>query len=82
MEMLSFLLNSHDKYALAATKVGSLVHFWLLTVIGYLPIILQNTSTGSLAMWCLLLPPGSQKSQVISYLVLALGILLSIFMSK
>ncbi|KAL6190711.1 hypothetical protein ACLB2K_037105 [Fragaria x ananassa] len=43
--MPSYIIN----YALAATKVRFLVDFLLPTVIGCMPMILQNTSIGSLA---------------------------------
>ncbi|KAK6139107.1 hypothetical protein DH2020_027152 [Rehmannia glutinosa] len=42
----SYIIN----YALAATKVGFVVDFLVPTVIGCLPMILQNTSIGSLAI--------------------------------
>uniref|UniRef100_A0A2P2J283 VTT domain-containing protein n=1 Tax=Rhizophora mucronata TaxID=61149 RepID=A0A2P2J283_RHIMU len=67
----SYVIN----YALAATKVGFLVDFLLPTVIGCLPMILQNTSLGSLAGAAVASTSGSQKkSQVWSYLFPLLGV--------
>ncbi|KAK3015227.1 hypothetical protein RJ639_006865 [Escallonia herrerae] len=55
----SYVIN----YGLAATKVGFLVDFLLPTVIGCLPMILQNTSIGSLAGAAVASTSGSQKSK-------------------
>ncbi|XP_073281968.1 uncharacterized protein [Primulina huaijiensis] len=73
----SYVIN----YALAATKVGFLVDFLLPTVIGCLPMILQNTSIGSLASAAVASASGSQRSQVWSYTFPLLGILSSILIS-
>ncbi|CAK9133297.1 unnamed protein product [Ilex paraguariensis] len=73
----SYVIN----YALAATKVGFVVDFLLPTGIGCLPMILQNTSIGSLASVAVASASGSQKSQVWSYLFPLLGILSSILIS-
>ncbi|XP_057951199.1 uncharacterized protein LOC131145999 [Malania oleifera] len=73
----SYVIN----YALAATEVGFLVDFLLPTVIGCLPMILQNTSIGSLAGAAVASPPGSAKSQIWSYLFPLLGIVSSILIS-
>ncbi|KAG2706343.1 hypothetical protein I3843_05G089100 [Carya illinoinensis] len=73
----SYVIN----YALAATKVGFVLDFLLPTVIGCLPMILQNTSIGSLAGAAVASSSGSQKSQVWSYLFPALGILSSFVIS-
>ncbi|KAJ8773509.1 hypothetical protein K2173_005755 [Erythroxylum novogranatense] len=73
----SYVIN----YALAATKVGFLVDFLLPTVVGCLPMILQNTSLGSLASAAVSSATGSQKSQVWSYLFPLLGIGSSILIS-
>ncbi|XP_073039435.1 uncharacterized protein [Primulina eburnea] len=73
----SYVIN----YALAATKVGFLVDFLLPTVIGCLPMILQNTSIGSLASAAVASASGSQRSQVWSYIFPLLGILSSILIS-
>ncbi|PIN23192.1 putative membrane protein [Handroanthus impetiginosus] len=73
----SYIIN----YALAATKVGFLVDFLLPTVIGCLPMILQNTSIGSLASAAVASASGSQKSQVWSYIFPLLGISSSILIS-
>ena len=75
--MPSYVIN----YALAATRVGFIVDFLLPTVIGCLPMIMQNTSIGSLAGAAVASASGSQKSQVWSYLFPALGIISSIFIS-
>ncbi|KAF2311888.1 hypothetical protein GH714_027157 [Hevea brasiliensis] len=75
--MPSYVIN----YALAATKVGFLVDFLLPTVIGCLPMILQNTSIGSLAGAAVASTSGSQKSKVWSYLFPILGIVSSILIS-
>ncbi|KAJ4720373.1 TVP38/TMEM64 family membrane protein [Melia azedarach] len=58
--MPSYVIN----YALAATKVGFILDFLLPTVIGCLPMILQNTSIGSLAGAAVASASGSQKSKV------------------
>lgn len=73
----SYVIN----YALAATNVGFLVDFLLPTVIGCLPMILQNTSIGSLASAAVGSASGSQKSQVWSYVFPLLGISSSILIS-
>ncbi|KAK2980048.1 hypothetical protein RJ640_000114 [Escallonia rubra] len=73
----SYVIN----YGLAATKVGFLVDFLLPTVIGCLPMILQNTSIGSLAGAAVASTSGSQKSKVWSYIFPLLGILSSILIS-
>ncbi|XP_077212344.1 uncharacterized protein LOC143847414 [Tasmannia lanceolata] len=75
--MPSYVIN----YALAATKVRFLVDFLLPTVIGCLPMILQNTSMGSLAGAAIASTTGSQKSQALSYLLPLLGMLSSILIS-
>ncbi|XP_058082949.1 uncharacterized protein LOC131230940 [Magnolia sinica] len=75
--MPSYVIN----YALAATKVGFLVDFLLPTVIGCLPMILQNTSIGSLAGVAVSSATGSQKSRVLSYLFPLLGIVSSVLIS-
>ena len=73
----SYVIN----YALAATKVGFVLDFLLPTVIGCLPMILQNTSIGSLAGAAVATASGSQKSQVWSYVFPLLGIVSSILIS-
>ena len=75
--MPSYVIN----YALAATNVGFIVDFLLPTVIGCLPMILQNTSIGSLAGAAVASTSGSQKSKVWSYLFPLLGIVSSILIS-
>ncbi|GFY99901.1 SNARE associated Golgi protein family [Actinidia rufa] len=72
----SYVIN----YALAATRVGFVVDFLLPTVIGCLPMILQNTSIGCLAGAAVASASGAKKSQVWSYLF-PLGILSSILIS-
>lgn len=73
----SYVIN----YALAATEVGFLVDFLLPTVIGCLPMILQNTSIGSLAGAAVSSASGSKKSQIWSYVFPLIGILSSILIS-
>ncbi|KZV44063.1 hypothetical protein F511_10734 [Dorcoceras hygrometricum] len=73
----SYVIN----YALAATKVGFVVDFLLPTAIGCLPMILQNTSIGSLASAAVTSASGSQRSQIWSYIFPLLGILSSILIS-
>ncbi|KAL5799160.1 hypothetical protein ACOSQ4_032044 [Xanthoceras sorbifolium] len=75
--MPSYVIN----YALAATNVGFIVDFLLPTVIGCLPMILQNTSIGSLAGAAVASASGSQKSQVWSYIFPLLGIVSSVLIS-
>ncbi|KAM5568424.1 hypothetical protein ABKV19_016138 [Rosa sericea] len=75
--MPSYIIN----YALAATKVRFVVDFLLPTVIGCMPMILQNTSIGSLAGAAVSSSAGSQKSKVWSYLFPVLGIMSSILIS-
>ncbi|KGN59784.1 uncharacterized protein LOC101209858 [Cucumis sativus] len=73
----SYVIN----YALAATKVGFFLDFLLPTVIGCMPMILQNTSIGSLAGAAVASASGSQKSQIWSYIFPVLGIGSSILIS-
>ena len=73
----SYVIN----YALAATKVGFFLDFLLPTVIGCIPMILQNTSIGSLAGAAVASASGSQKSQIWSYIFPVLGIGSSILIS-
>lgn len=75
--MPSYVIN----YALAATNVGFVVDFLLPTIIGCLPMILQNTSIGSLAGAAVASASSSWKSQVWSYLFPLLGIVSSILIS-
>ncbi|TYK10681.1 transmembrane protein 41B [Cucumis melo var. makuwa] len=73
----SYVIN----YALAATKVGFFLDFLLPTVIGCMPMILQNTSIGSLAGAAVASASGSHKSQIWSYIFPVLGIGSSILIS-
>ncbi|KAK9120283.1 hypothetical protein Scep_018376 [Stephania cephalantha] len=73
----SYVIN----YALAATKVRFLVDFLVPTVIGCLPMILQNTSIGSLAGAAVASVSGSRKSHFLSYLFPVLGIGSSVLIS-
>ncbi|XP_028789665.1 transmembrane protein 41B-like [Neltuma alba] len=73
----SYVVN----YALAATKVGFLLDFLLPTVIGCIPMILQNTSLGSLAGAAVATASGSGKSPIWSYLFPVVGILSSVLIS-
>ncbi|CAN0928279.1 TVP38/TMEM64 family membrane protein slr0305 [Linum grandiflorum] len=66
----SYMIN----YALAATGVGFFLDFLLPTVVGCLPMILQNTSIGSLAGAAVGSARGAQKSKIWSYLFPLLGI--------
>lgn len=75
--MPSYVIN----YALAATEVGFLVDFLLPTVIGCLPMILQNTSIGSLAGAAVASASGAKKSQIWSYVFPLIGVLSSILIS-
>ncbi|KAJ4752051.1 SNARE associated Golgi protein family [Rhynchospora pubera] len=73
----SYVIN----YALAATQVNFFVDFLLPTIIGCLPMILQNTSIGSLAGAAMGPSTNSGKSRVFSYLFPMLGIGSSILIS-
>lgn len=73
----SYIIN----YALAATNVGFVLDFLLPTVIGCVPMILQNTSIGSLAGAAMATASGANKSRVWSFLFPMLGILSSILIS-
>ncbi|KAI4336451.1 hypothetical protein L6164_014976 [Bauhinia variegata] len=73
----SYVIN----YTLAATEVGFVLDFLLPTIIGCIPMILQNTSLGSLAGAAVATASGSEKSQIWSYLFPVLGILTSILIS-
>ncbi|KAE8666009.1 SNARE associated Golgi protein family isoform 2 [Hibiscus syriacus] len=73
----SYVIN----YALAATNVRFVLDFLLPTVIGGIPMILQNTSIGSLAGAAVASASGSQKSKVRSYVFPLLGIMSSVLIS-
>ncbi|XP_047334667.1 uncharacterized protein LOC124938291 [Impatiens glandulifera] len=73
----SYIIN----YALAATKVRFVLDFLLPTIIGCLPMILQNTSIGSLAGAAVASATGSRKSIFLSYFFPILGITSSILIS-
>ncbi|CAA7396019.1 unnamed protein product [Spirodela intermedia] len=73
----SYVIN----YSLAATEVSFLVDFLLPTAIGCLPMILQNTSIGSLAGAAMASAAGSTRSHLSSYMFPALGIISSILIS-
>lgn len=73
----SYIIN----YALAATDVHFLFDFLLPTVIGCLPMILQNTSIGSLAGAAVSSTTGSKKSSLFSYLYPLIGIGSSVLIS-
>lgn len=73
----SYVIN----YALAATKVRFFLDFLLPTAIGCLPMILQNTSIGSLAGAAVSSGSGSKASNLRSYIFPLLGILASILIS-
>ncbi|XP_020106687.1 uncharacterized protein LOC109722923 [Ananas comosus] len=73
----SYVIN----YALAATNVNFLVDFLFPTIIGCLPMILQNTSIGSLAGAAVASSTGSKKSNIYSYFFPLLGIASSVLIS-
>lgn len=73
----SYVIN----YTLAATDVRFLLDFLLPTAIGCLPMILQNTSIGSLAGAAVASASGSKKSQIWSYFFPVVGILSSVVIS-
>ncbi|CAN6464616.1 unnamed protein product [Victoria cruziana] len=73
----SYIIN----YGLAATDVHFFIDFLLPTVIGCVPMILQNTSVGSLAGAAISSTSRSQKSQILSYSLPFLGIVSSIVIS-
>lgn len=75
----SYVIN----YALAATNVRFLKDFFMPTVLGCLPMILQNTSIGSLAGAAVASSTGSQsnKSKIWSYAFPMMGIISSIIIS-
>ena len=73
----SYIIN----YALSATDVGFFRDFLLPTVIGCLPMILQNVSIVSLAGAAVASTTGSNKSHIYSYLLPAMGIVYSVVIS-
>lgn len=73
----SYIIN----YALSATDVGFFRDFLLPTVIGCLPMILQNVSIVSLAGAAVASTTGSNKSHIYSYLFPAMGIVSSVLIS-
>ncbi|XP_020218425.1 uncharacterized protein LOC109801721 [Cajanus cajan] len=73
----SYVIN----YTLAATEVGFFLDFLLPTAVGCLPMILQNTSIGSLAGAAVASASGSKKSQIWSYSFPVVGILSSVLIS-
>ena len=75
--MPSYVIN----YTLAATEVGFFLDFLLPTAVGCIPMILQNTSIGSLAGAAVASASGSKKSQLWSYFFPIVGILSSVLVS-
>ncbi|AQK57582.1 TVP38/TMEM64 family membrane protein slr0305 [Zea mays] len=73
----SYIIN----YALSATDVGFFRDFLFPTVIGCLPMILQNVSIVSLAGAAVASTTGSNKSHIYSYLFPAIGIVSSVLIS-
>jgi hypothetical protein len=73
----SYIIN----YVLSATDVGFFRDFLLPTIIGCLPMILQNVSIVSLAGAAVASTAGSQKSHIYSYLFPSIGIASSILIS-
>ncbi|CAH2035665.1 unnamed protein product [Thlaspi arvense] len=74
----SYVIN----YALAATQVRFLSDFLFPTVIGCLPMILQNASVGSLAGLAVAsVAAGKPKTQVWGYVFPVLGVLSSVMIT-
>ncbi|KAK7272880.1 hypothetical protein RIF29_13920 [Crotalaria pallida] len=73
----SYVIN----YTLAATEVGFLLDFLLPTAVGCVPMILQNTSIGTLAGAAVAAASGSKKFQIWSYFFPLVGILSSVLIS-
>ncbi|WJX80560.1 hypothetical protein P8452_63544 [Trifolium repens] len=73
----SYIIN----YTLAATEVRFFLDFLLPTIVGCVPMILQNTSIGSLAGAAVASASGSKKSQFWSYFFPIVGILSSVLIS-
>jgi uncharacterized membrane protein YdjX (TVP38/TMEM64 family) len=73
----SYIIN----YALSATEVGFFRDFLLPTIIGCLPMILQNVSIVCHAGAAVASTTGSQKSHIYSYLFPTIGIVSSILIS-
>ncbi|XP_010522981.1 PREDICTED: uncharacterized protein LOC104801410 [Tarenaya hassleriana] len=73
----SYIIN----YALAATKVRFLADFLLPTVMGCLPMIIQNASVGSLASIAVTSAAGQPKTQLMAYVFPVLGIFSSVLIS-
>ncbi|CAF2318150.1 hypothetical protein BRARA_J00588 [Brassica rapa] len=73
----SYVIN----YALAATQVRFLADFLFPTVIGCLPMILQNASVGSLAGMAVASVAGKPKTQVWGYVFPVLGVLSSVLIT-
>ncbi|CAO2141915.1 unnamed protein product [Urochloa humidicola] len=73
----SYIIN----YALSATDVKFFRDFLLPTIVGCLPMILQNVSLVSLAGAAVASTTGSKKSNIYSYLFPAIGIVSSILIS-
>lgn len=73
----SYVIN----YGLAATDVRFFVDFLIPTVVGCIPMILQNTSIGSLTNAAVSSDSRSGKSQLSSYLFPLLGITSSVLIS-
>ncbi|KAL6654756.1 hypothetical protein ACP70R_008221 [Stipagrostis hirtigluma subsp. patula] len=73
----SYIIN----YALSATDVRFFRDFLLPTIVGCLPMILQNVSIVSLAGAAVASTTGSKKSHIYSYLFPTIGIVSSILIS-
>jgi uncharacterized membrane protein YdjX (TVP38/TMEM64 family) len=73
----SYIIN----YALSATDGGFFRDFLVPTIIGCLPMILQNVSIVSLAGAAIASTTGSQKSHIYSYRFPTIGIVSSILIS-
>lgn len=73
----SYVIN----YALAATQVRFLADFLFPTLIGCLPMILQNASVGSLAGMAVASVAGKPKTQAWGYVFPLLGVLSSVLIT-
>ncbi|KAH6555796.1 hypothetical protein KP509_1Z227400 [Ceratopteris richardii] len=69
----SYLIN----YSLAATNVRFFVDFLLPTILGCIPMILQNTSIGSLTRAATSTHANGEKSGIVAYLFPAMGVVSS-----
>eukprot|EP00250_Pteridium_aquilinum_P004424 c14635_g1_i1 orf=312-1040(-) len=73
----SYVIN----YSLAATNVRYFVDFLLPSILGCVPMILQNTSIGSLTRAATHADSSGGKSGVLSYLLPAMGVTSSVLIA-